>query len=596
MQQHKAKQSKAKQSMKMNEKYCFNEKHIYVTWVKFKIDSKEEFHQKLVMMLSAEVHMFNRHKKHQNKILHYHVMFFFVEKVHWSDTVKRFLIEKNTNVIQFEKLKLRQCVDSFLKNTMMYCVKDSDTFEERLSLEGAVAEQKKWKWQNIIDEENKKKAYMVNYSALKKAILRMKSSKVVSTEREWLTEKFWVLKIMSWWMNKYVVKCNWTEHPKSLIIIDDFMTGKSARAELQSNSIVMNSDWCMKSIFSDTTHIVVSDVRSATFEYADKLHQRNVLREQKQFNCCNFQQKMCTVEWGLLCIWICNFDNDPHKDRAVADYIKETAHIFQIRDRVSECSWGKLYKLIHTEREEEDKNLLKTLTEVNQYMNTEYVNENSESVRWGLQNTDCALVDDLYSDNVYYAVFLSVAACQLFVYYSEKKSLFTFWHWNGESPHFSLKSFFKFFRLQWLSVFNFWLSFVCNSDKLMHLWWFIEVLNFLDAVIIIFLVVTFSLCSEVCHDTDLSEITVCHTDLKCVVLSDVDFDIWVSLFSQEVKYIFTRLKSATWMSMSSAKQHLTEIIFTVLYHLQKHLQYLKSIYHSSTRTQICLKDAISVHF
>ena len=133
-------------------KYRFNGKHIYVTWSKSKIDSKEVFHGKLLTILPAGVRFFGGRELHQDGTPHYHVVFSFVKKVHWPDAARKFTIEGDTNATRFEKPKPRQRVSVFLENTQAYCAMDGDTFGERLALEGAVAEQRKRKRQNIIDE------------------------------------------------------------------------------------------------------------------------------------------------------------------------------------------------------------------------------------------------------------------------------------------------------------------------------------------------------------------------------------------------------------------------------------------------------------
>ena len=67
-------------------------------------------------------------------------------------------IKGGTNTTRFEKLKPRQRVSDLLENTMAYCAKDGDVFGERLSLEGAVAEQRKRKWQEVVDEPDEERA------------------------------------------------------------------------------------------------------------------------------------------------------------------------------------------------------------------------------------------------------------------------------------------------------------------------------------------------------------------------------------------------------------------------------------------------------
>jgi len=176
-------------------KYRFNGKHLYVTWSKSKIDSKDEFHQKLLAILPAGVRMFGGRELHQDGTPHYHAVLSFAEKKHWPDAVRKLTIEGDTNAIRLEKPKPRQRIGDFLEKTQAYCAKDDDTFGERLSLEGAVAEQKKRKWQDIIDEGDEEKAwemvrevdpraYMVNHLALEKAMSRKKRVKPVAMERE----------------------------------------------------------------------------------------------------------------------------------------------------------------------------------------------------------------------------------------------------------------------------------------------------------------------------------------------------------------------------------------------------------------------------
>lgn len=169
-----------------------------------------------------------------------------------------------------------------------------------MSLEGAVAEQNKRKWQEVIDESDVEeawlkvreldpRAYMVNHPALEKAISVKKRARVAGTERERPVGKFRVPKLMQLWIDKYIIRREWKGRPRSLVIVGDLMVGKSAYAESEGNPIVINSGWYMKSIFSGATHIVMSDVKRAAFGYAGKLYWRDVLGGQERFNCLDFQ-------------------------------------------------------------------------------------------------------------------------------------------------------------------------------------------------------------------------------------------------------------------------------------------------------------------
>ncbi len=355
-------------------KWRFNGKHIYVTWSKSKIEEKEVFHQKLLAILPAGVRMFGGRELHEDGTPHYHVVFSFTERVHWPDAAKNFSIEGDTNAIRFEKPKPRQRVSDFLENTMAYCSKDGDTFGERLCLEGAVAEQKKRKWQDIVDEPDEKKAwelvrelepraYMLNHPSLDKA-MSVKRQKLTRTKKERQSGVFRVPKIAELWMDRYVINKKWKGRPKSLVIIGDPLVGKSAYAESEGDPIVMNSGWCMKSIFEGASHIVVSDVKPLAFGYAGQSHWRDVLGGQNEFNARDFQQEMRTIPWGLPCIWTCNFDSDPRKDKAVAEYIRKVSWVVEIRDRPGEPGWGKLYvSQTSGVDEEEDWEVLEALKE-----------------------------------------------------------------------------------------------------------------------------------------------------------------------------------------------------------------------------------------
>ncbi|KAK3166742.1 hypothetical protein OEA41_009867 [Lepraria neglecta] len=124
-------------------RYRFNGKHIYLTWSKSTIESKDEFHQKLKDLLPSKVRLFGGRELHQDGTPHYHVVCSFENKVNYPDAAKKFSIEGDTRAIRFEKPKTRRRVCDFLETAMANCAKDGDTFGERLSLEGATSTTKR---------------------------------------------------------------------------------------------------------------------------------------------------------------------------------------------------------------------------------------------------------------------------------------------------------------------------------------------------------------------------------------------------------------------------------------------------------------------
>ncbi len=102
--------------------YHVNGKHLYVTWSKSKIESKDEFHEKLLVVLPAGVRLFGGRELHEDGTPHYHVVMSFDHKVHWPDARRKLSLEGDTSVIRIEKPKPCQKVSDFLENTMAYCV------------------------------------------------------------------------------------------------------------------------------------------------------------------------------------------------------------------------------------------------------------------------------------------------------------------------------------------------------------------------------------------------------------------------------------------------------------------------------------------
>ncbi|KAH9213178.1 hypothetical protein DL95DRAFT_463264 [Leptodontidium sp. 2 PMI_412] len=170
--------------------------------------------------------------------------------------------------------------------------------------------------------------------------------------------QFKVPKLMKLWADKYIHKRSWVGRPKALILVGDPLTGKSKWAESFGRPIVMNSGWCMKSIYDveNPTHIVVSDVKPSRFGYKGNVHWQDVIGGKPAFNARDFQQEMRTITWNLPCIWTCNFDCDPRKEDAVADYIFRTeVEVVEIRDRGCKYSIGKLYEPLVEDRSVEEK-------------------------------------------------------------------------------------------------------------------------------------------------------------------------------------------------------------------------------------------------
>ncbi|KAL8876958.1 MAG: hypothetical protein Q9198_004933 [Flavoplaca austrocitrina] len=336
-------------------KYNFNGKYMFATWSKSHIDNKEEFESRLKELLPEDAKYFGCRELHEDGTPHYHVACRFARKTHWSDALGHLRMEGDTEAVRIEQPKPRQPVRLFLSATQKYCGKCGDTFGQYIGADGPASDERKRKWQEVIDEPDPAevwklvynvdpRAYLINNPAIEKAITTTKWRVAPRPVKEELAFSFRVPLLMEWWKETYVTEKNYSGRPKSLIIVGDPMTGKSKWAESFGNPVVMNSGWCMKSVVPEASHVVVSDVRPAAFGFGGRSYWREVLGGKESFNARDFQQETRPIMWGFPCIWTCNFDNDPRKDLAVAEYIREVSYVVEIRNRPGPRCWGKLFE------------------------------------------------------------------------------------------------------------------------------------------------------------------------------------------------------------------------------------------------------------
>jgi len=355
--------------------FRFQGRYAFVTWSKSEIECKDDFHQQLITVLPSGSLVYGGRELHEDGTPHYHAVIAFSEKKRWTDARAKLSIPGDTNAIRIRKPRLRQPIAEFLENTMSYCGKDGDIFGQRIPLEGVAESERKRKWADIFNAEDEAtswklaseydpKACCISYNSLEKAFSRKRvCSTWAGKEATKLPGKFRVPKLLNWWKKKYVDTPSWEGRPKSLVVIGDPLVGKSHWAESFGRPIVMSSKWMMESIQPGATHLVVNDVKPAAFGYGGQSHWRDVLGCQPRFNARDFQQPTRSIEWGLPCIWTCNFDNDPRKDQAAAQYIKHVSHVIEIRDRAGSNDWGKLYEINETEQVERDAELDEALDE-----------------------------------------------------------------------------------------------------------------------------------------------------------------------------------------------------------------------------------------
>ncbi|KAL8811960.1 MAG: hypothetical protein Q9223_001267 [Gallowayella weberi] len=140
-------------------KYQFNGVYLFVTWSKSKIDDKKQFEAALLPRLPANTRYFGGRELHDDGSPHYHVVFRFEHRVHWADARNHFELPDDTRAIRFVKPKPRQPARLFLDRVQAYVEKDGDTFGERIPYDGPASEEKKRKWQAVLDEDSSERAW-----------------------------------------------------------------------------------------------------------------------------------------------------------------------------------------------------------------------------------------------------------------------------------------------------------------------------------------------------------------------------------------------------------------------------------------------------
>ncbi|MCJ1409190.1 hypothetical protein MMC19_003268 [Ptychographa xylographoides] len=142
-------------------KFKLNGKHVCATWSKSTTKDKDVFHDKLKAIMPPCKLLFGGRKFDEDGTRHYRVVLSFEKKVNWPDAVKKFTIDSDAHTIRLEPLGPRQNPYDFLENAMAKCGKDGDTFGERLDRKRAVVKSRKRKWQDIIDEPDEGRYWLM---------------------------------------------------------------------------------------------------------------------------------------------------------------------------------------------------------------------------------------------------------------------------------------------------------------------------------------------------------------------------------------------------------------------------------------------------
>src|SRR2546429_8916582 len=126
----------------------------YVTWSKSTFHDKDAFYKALKTQLPEGTKIFGGKEFHKDGTPHYHVVIKLPYKVNWPDARNKFIIPGDTEAIHIQKPRPRQPIESFLRNTQAYSIKDEDLFGDRIPLKSAAHEDRKSKFVEIVEDSD----------------------------------------------------------------------------------------------------------------------------------------------------------------------------------------------------------------------------------------------------------------------------------------------------------------------------------------------------------------------------------------------------------------------------------------------------------
>jgi len=326
-----------------DKKFEFYGTYMFVTYAKSTLgkDRILEFARLLKDKLPVDTKFYGCFELHEDGSPHYHVLIQFPKRTHWLDSRKKLMLDGDTEAIKVVTMRRNQRSATFVSNVQLYLEKTlpdgSDKpvtwlFGEKILI-GNLALEKKRKFKEILDEPDYDKAkqmikdedplrFIMSYNNVKNFLVNEKTRKYQRVEDESFTKLPWKLpdEITEWKTNN--IDNRILGRPNSLLIIGAPKSGKTQWALSFGKPMEMSRKWNMKNYRADSTHLVVNDVPVKGFGYGGDSYWREVLGCQASFDATDKYLENRRLKWNFPCIWTCNTDLDPRKDRDVEEYLR----------------------------------------------------------------------------------------------------------------------------------------------------------------------------------------------------------------------------------------------------------------------------------
>ncbi|KAL0630895.1 hypothetical protein Q9L58_010250 [Maublancomyces gigas] len=154
-------------------------------------------------------------------------------------------------------------------------------------------------------------AFIKNYNSIKNYLFNEKV-------RNYMVLPWIIPKAMEDWKRRNIDEPS-EGRQNSLLIIGEPKSGKTQWALSFGKPTEMSRKWNMKNYRRDNTHLVVSDAPVKVFGYAGDSYWREVFGCQVSFDGTDKYLEVRKLKWNVPCVWTCNADLDPRKDRVIVN-------------------------------------------------------------------------------------------------------------------------------------------------------------------------------------------------------------------------------------------------------------------------------------
>jgi len=321
-------------------KYRFHGTFIFVTYAQSKIGDSGEFYERLREKMPVGTLIFGGQERHEDGHPHYHVVMKFPKRIHWSDARSHLRLEGDTDAIKISGLERGQSKESFVEGTQAYCEKDGNpvVFGSRIDADVGKDGDRKRKFREVDEEEDYETSkrmlreldpyrFIFSYGSVALYLDTEKKRRISGDEvgvgrAGWCSKEWKVPPEMEDWKERNI-DSRGPGRANSLVLVGKGKTGKTSWAKSFGRPMVMSKRWNLNNYGEGCSHIVVNDVKPTGFGPSGESYWREVLGCQESFDATDRYCRTMRLQWGIPCVWTCNWDQDPRQYEDIRQYMED---------------------------------------------------------------------------------------------------------------------------------------------------------------------------------------------------------------------------------------------------------------------------------